>query len=85
MFIPETTMSSPSNVVLKTQLPDCYPDVVHLREECNDVLENVLSLSETIHLKKYVNSKDDIIKLAHVLYDHVYENMHNSQFYKASK
>lgn len=77
-------MSSPSNVALKTQLPDCYPDVVHLREECNDVLANVLSLSETIHLKKYVDSKDDIIKLTAVLFDHVYENMHNCQFFKSS-
>ena len=66
---------------LTKRLPSTYVDVCHLREECNDVLYNLLELSHTKNLKNYVDSKDDIRDLAKMLYDHVYEHMHEKTFY----
>ena len=67
-----------------TKLPEYYPHVNHLREECNDVLEGVKKLEDT-NLKHYIKTREDVAEFARLLYDHIYQNMHSPRFFTRSK
>lgn len=66
------------------KLPDYYPYVIHLRNDCNDVLEGVKKLEDT-NLKHYIKTREDVTEFARLLYDHVYQNMHSASFFTRSK
>lgn len=68
----------------RTKLPDYYPHVNHLRNECNDVLEGVKKLEDT-NLKHYIKTSKDVIEFDRLLYEHAFKNMHSPQFFTRSK
>ena len=62
-------------------LPEYYQEVYRLREECNDVISDVIELSQTKRLKNYIENKEDVMEFVELLWNHALENMYESKFY----